>query len=109
MQYLLSVIDEVTGSATAQELAATSEFNSRLRADGHWVFAGGLAAPATASVFDSRGERTVVTDGPFGESKEYLAGLWIIDAADDAVALGLADAASRACGRRVELRAFLAT
>ena len=43
MQYLVSVIDDNTGSATATEMAAINAFNDRLEADGHWVFAGGLA------------------------------------------------------------------
>ena len=39
----------------------------------------------------------VFTDGPFIESKEYLAGLWIIEAADLDVALRLAAEGSEAC------------
>jgi hypothetical protein len=59
-------------------------------------------------VVDSRGAgEAVVTDGPFVESKEYLAGFWIIEAADLDVALRLAAAGSRACNRRVEVRPFL--
>jgi hypothetical protein len=50
----------------------------RLRAEGHWVFAGGLAAPSSATVIDNRGGEAMFTDGPFLESKEYLAGFWII-------------------------------
>ena len=42
MQYLLSV--------TPSEMAATGAFNDRLRADGQWVFAGGLGFPDTATV-----------------------------------------------------------
>ena len=42
MQYLVSVIDDSTGSATPAEMAAIDVFNERLQAEGHWVFAGGL-------------------------------------------------------------------
>jgi hypothetical protein len=45
MRYLITVIDDSTNSATGDEMAAIDEFNDRLRAGGHWVFAGGLAAP----------------------------------------------------------------
>ena len=45
MQFLISVIDDSTESATGTEMAAIDAFNDRLRAEGHWVFAGGLAAP----------------------------------------------------------------
>jgi hypothetical protein len=107
MQFLISVIDDSTESATGTEMAAIDAFNDRLRADGHWVFAGGLAAPGTATVLDNRGGRAVVTDGPFLESKEYLGGFWVIEATDREGALAIAAAGSEACHRRVEVRPFL--
>jgi hypothetical protein len=107
MQYLISVIDDTTGSATPTEMAAIDAFNERLVAEGHWVFAGGLASPSTATVIDNRGEEPVFTDGPFLESKEHLAGFWIIDAPDLDAALGLAAKGSRCCNRKVEVRPFL--
>jgi hypothetical protein len=107
MQYLVSVIDDRTRSATPTEAAAIDAFNHRLEADGHWVFAGGLASPSTATVIDNRDGEAVFTDGPFLESKEYLGGFWIIDAPDLDVALKLAAEGSRSCNRRVEVRPFL--
>jgi hypothetical protein len=107
MQYLFSVIDDTAGSATPDEQAAIDVFNDRLVAEGHWVFAGGLGAPSTATVIDNRGGEAIVTDGPFVESKEYLAGFWIIDAADLDAALKLATEGSKACNRKVEVRPFL--
>lgn len=108
MRYLVSVIDDTTGSATGEEMAAIDEFNERLEAEGHWVFAAGLGAPSTAVTVDNRGGRGLVTDGPFLESKEYVAGLWIVEAPDADVALALASAGSEACNRRVELRPLYA-
>ena len=87
MQYMVFVIDDRTGSATPNEMAAIDAFNDRLEADGHWVFAGGLASPSTATVIDNRSGEAVFTDGPFLESKEYLAGFWVIEAPDLDVAL----------------------
>ena len=107
MQYLVSVIDDRTGSATPTEMSAIDAFNDRLRAEGHWVFAGGLASPSTATVVDNRDGETVVTDGPYLESKEYLGGFWIIDAPDLDVALRLAAEGSKSCNRKVEVRPFL--
>jgi hypothetical protein len=101
------VIDDQTGSATPAEMAAISAFNARVDAEGHWVFAGGLAAPTTATVVDNRGAELLVTDGPFLESKEHVAGLWIFEAPDLDAALELAADGSRACNRRVEVRPFL--
>jgi hypothetical protein len=107
MQYLLSVIHDSTQLATPEEMAAIDAFNHRLIADGHWVFAGGLGFPDTATVIDNRGEQAIFSDGPFVESKEYLAGFWIIEAADLDVALKIAAEGSKHCNRKVEVRPFL--
>ncbi|WP_152360614.1 YciI family protein [Microlunatus speluncae] len=107
MQYLVSVIDDRTGSATPEEMAAIDAFNDRVEADGHWVFAGGLAAPSTSTVIDHRGSEAVFTDGPFLETKEHIAGLWIFEAPDLDAALKIASDGSKACNRRVEVRPFL--
>jgi hypothetical protein len=108
MHYLVSVIfDDTHGRATPDEDAAIDAFNDRLKAEGHWVFAGGLAAPSSATVIDNRGEQALFTDGPFVETKEYLAGFWVIEAPDLDVALKLGAEGSRACNRRVEVRPFL--
>jgi len=107
MQYLVSVIDDKTNSCTAEEALAIDDFNDRLRSGGHWVFAGGLADPSTSTVIDGRGEEPVFTDGPFVESKEHIAGFWIIEAPDLDVALALMADGSKACNRRVEVRPFL--
>ena len=107
MQYLVSVIFDRPGLATPDEEAAIDVFNDRLVAEGHWVFAGGLAAPSSATVIDNRGEEAMFTDGPFLESKEHLAGFWVMAAPDLDVALKLAAEGSKACNRKIEVRPFL--
>jgi hypothetical protein len=107
MQYLVSVIDDEAGAADPTEMAAIQAFNERLQAEGHWVFAGGLASPSTATVIDNRRGAAVFTDGPFVETKEHVAGLWIMEAPDLDVALKLASEGSKQCNRRVEVRPFL--
>ena len=107
MQYLVSVIADAADLATEDEMAAIDVFNDQLQAEGHWVFAGGLAAPSSATVVDNRGEEALVTDGPFLESKEYLAGFWIVEAADLDVVLKLAAEGSKACNRKLEVRPFM--
>jgi hypothetical protein len=106
MQYFLSVIADSTELATSGEMAAIDAFNDRLRAQGYWVYANGLAEPTTATVIDGRGDEPVFTDGPFLESKEFLAGFWIIEAPNFDVALKLAAEGSKACNRKLELRPF---
>jgi hypothetical protein len=107
MQYLVSVISDHDGLATPDEEAAIDVFNDRVIAEGHWVFAGGLGGPTTATVIDNRGEEALFTDGPFVESKEYLVGFWVFEAPDLDVALKLAAEGSKACNRKVEVRPFL--
>ncbi|MBC6463570.1 YciI family protein [Actinomadura sp. HBU206391] len=107
MQYLVSVIHDKPGLATPTEMAAINAFNDGLKAAGYWVFTGGLASPSTATVIDNRGEEAMFSDGPFLESKEFLAGFWILEAADLDVVLKLAAEGSKACNRKVEVRPFL--
>jgi hypothetical protein len=108
MHYLVSVIDDKTDAGgTPDETTAIDVFNERLVAEGHWVFAGGLGSPTTATVIDNRGGEAMFTDGPFVETKEWLAGFWVIQAPDLDVALKLAAGASNACNRKVEVRPFL--
>jgi hypothetical protein len=113
--YLLSVhgpaeMDEF-GSYGSQEemeeaMAETGVFNEKLRTEGYWVFAGGLAPASTATVVDGQGETPLMTDGPYLESKEVIGGFWVIDAPDLDVALRLAAEGSKACRGKVEVRPF---
>src|ERR1700709_2241239 len=113
--YLLSVHGPVDmgefgnyGSKEEMEkaVAAPDAFNNTLRADGYWVFAGGLAPASTATVVDGQGETPVLTDGPYLETKEVIGGFWVIEAPDLDVALKLAAEGSKACGGKVEVRPF---
>ncbi|SRR5689334_6971929 len=107
MQYLVSVIYDQQDLATPEEMEAIDAFNEQLQADGHWVFAGGLASPSSATVIDNRNGQAIYTDGPFVESKEFLAGFWILEAPDLDVMLRLATEGSKACNRKLEVRPFL--
>jgi hypothetical protein len=113
--YLMSVHGptergELGGYASKEEMeeafAATGAFNEQLRADGYWVFAGGLEPAATATVVDGQGATPVITDGPYLETKEIIGGFWVIDAPDLDVALRLAAEGSKACRGKVEVRPF---
>ncbi len=53
------------------------------------------AFPDTATVIDNRTGESILTDSPFVESKEFIAGFWIVEAAEHAVALKLAAEGSR--------------
>jgi hypothetical protein len=89
-----------------EAFAATGAFNDKLRADGYWVFAGGLQPASTATVIDGQPDTPVITDGPYLETKEVIGGFWVIDAPDLDVAIRLAAEGSKACRGKVEVRPF---
>ena len=110
-QYLLSVHhDYAEEFPPAEELqpmfSAVDRFNQKLQDEGAWVFAGGLTPIDQATTVDNTGDRPIVSDGPYAESKEYLGGFWVIEAADLDAALRWAQGASQACRGKVEVRSF---
>lgn len=107
MRILLSVIDSETGLATGTEMAAITAFNHELRRNGQLLLAEGLEPPRQARVIDNRSGQASITPGPLVSSADYLSGFWVLDVADIEEAERLALAASKACNRRVELRAAL--
>jgi hypothetical protein len=75
------------------------DFNKELREAGELVGAEGLASPEHARVVRARKDGTPeVTDGPFAEAKEFLAGYWIVDCESVDRAYELAARASAAPG-----------
>ncbi len=107
MRFILFVIASGDEPATPGEMQAIDAFNDGLEADGHWILAAGIVGPRDAVVIDNRGGAGIVTPGPIHVAPEHIAGFWIIEAPDQETALRLATDGSRACNRRVELRAFL--
>lgn len=99
MKYLVMVqgtqadYDAMTGKASAHSpawsekdlramFAFMQEINDDLAESGELVDGQGLAEPRQTR-FVSLGEdgRPVITDGPYGETKELLAGYWVLDCA----------------------------
>ncbi len=72
--------------------------NEELAASGERVDAQGLAGPQTARIVRANGGSPLVTDGPFPETKEFLAGYLIVDCADEERALEVAARMSAAPG-----------
>jgi hypothetical protein len=108
--YLLSVWDTYEPQPSEEEIqemfARVGVFNEKLKAQGAWVFAGGLHPNSTATVVRIQDGEALMTDGPYAESKEQIGGFWIITAPDLDAALQLAAEGSRACGAPVEVRPF---
>src|ERR1700704_5919215 len=62
-------------------LDAMGQFNDEMISSGVLVAAEGLADAADGVVIDFSSEPPVVTDGPYGETKELFGGYWILDVA----------------------------
>lgn len=114
-RYMLSVFgsaernefgDYPSKEAMLEAFADTGAFNEMLEREGHFVFADGLEPATTATTVDGQGEKPIVTDGPYLETKEHLGGFWVIEAADLDEALALAAQGSKACRGTVEVRPF---
>ena len=111
VEYLLSVHhDYDTEFPPLEEMQpvfdAVDRFNQKVRDAGAWVFAGGLTPVQQATTVDNTGDAPIVSDGPYAESKEYLGGFWVIQAADLDEALQWAKEGSAACRGKVEVRPF---
>jgi hypothetical protein len=112
-QYLLSV-HSVEGEAgppmNAEEMQRFSgrigALEEDMRSSGAWVFSGRLNEPGTATVVRMSGGEVATTDGPFVESKEHLAGFYIIEADDLEAALAWASRVTAAVGKPIEVWPF---
>lgn len=79
-------------------IAFMHQFNAELAAAGELVDAQGLTPPSEARLVRAGADGAPVTDGPFAESKEFLAGFWIVQVASAGRAYELAAKASAAPG-----------
>lgn len=73
-------IETWTPEEIQAHIAFMGDVNAKLVADGEWVQGEGLAGPAQAKIVRAGADGApVVTEGPFAETKEFLAGWWIVD------------------------------
>ena len=116
-QYLLStyaVEGEVPRApATPEEMKAFMErvvaLEDEMEATGTFVFGGALHDPDAATVLLAGEDDVVITDGPFVEAKEHIAGFYIINADDLDAALAWGRRVVDAIQHPIEVRPFRAT
>ncbi|MET8909025.1 YciI family protein [Micromonospora sp. NPDC004551] len=96
--------DAMSPEEIAAHFQAMQALQEELTATGELVTAFGLSEPARALTVDTRGGTPVVSDGPYAETKEFLAGFGIIDVASHDRAVELAGRFAEAVSTRVELR-----
>lgn len=87
-----------------RQMAQTGEVTAAMERAGAWVFVAGLRSPSSATVVRATGGDVSMTDGPYAETKEQMAGFWVIEAPDLDTALDWAAKASAACGQPIEVR-----
>ncbi|MEA5364460.1 YciI family protein [Amycolatopsis sp., V23-08] len=109
MKYMLIMrgTDESNAAmmANIDEMMVTSrKFIEDLFKAGVYVAAEGLDDPSTGVVVDFSGEAPVVTDGPYGETKELFGGFFLVDVASKEEAVEWAKRVPAAPGAKVEVR-----
>src|SRR5260221_289523 len=116
-QYLLTtyaVEDQAPGApSTPQDMQTFMErviaLEAEMDASGTFVFGGALHGPDAATVVRAGDGGVVMMDGPFVESKEHIAGFYIINADDLDAALAWARKVVQAINHPIEVRPFRAT
>jgi hypothetical protein len=91
---------------TRQTWDDVKALGERLTDAGAFVFQGGLLSSESATVVRQSGGDFLMTDGPYAETKEHLAGFWVINAADLDEALEWAKQTVTAQQRPIEVRPF---
>lgn len=94
----------MTETPFEQMLESVGRFNEELIRAGVLVAAEGLDDPAQGVVVDYGSEPPVVTDGPYGETKELFGGFYLIDVASQAEAVEWARRMPAVPGSRCEIR-----
>ena len=85
-------------------LESMGRFNDELIRAGVLLAAEGLDDPKEGVVVDFTGETPVVTDGPYGETKELFGGYYILDVASKQEAVEWAKRAPLTAGSKTEIR-----
>jgi hypothetical protein len=89
---------------TAQELANMGAFNQTLIKDGVFLDAGGLVPTSKSARISYSSGKPVVTDGPFTETKELVAGFWILHGRSKEEIIERLSHAPFARGEEIEIR-----
>ncbi|MDH4112125.1 MAG: YciI family protein [Actinomycetota bacterium] len=115
-QYLLSTYtSEGDGGPppTPEEMQAFMErvaaLEAEMDAEGAFLFGGALHGPDAATVVRGGDADPIMTDGPFVEAREHIAGFYIIEAEDLDGALAWGSKVVGAIGHPIEVRPFRAT
>jgi hypothetical protein len=98
---------EEAQAARAKEIPKWEALFGELGPTGALGFGAELESPSTAKTVRVRDGETIVTDGPFAETKEQLGGLMVLDCADLDQAISIAAKIPVAVRASVELRPLI--
>lgn len=87
-----------------EAMAATGRFIEEMIKAGVLLAAEGLDDPGRGVVVDFSGETPVVTDGPYGETKELFGGYFLLDVASKQEAVEWAKRVPSVTGSKIEVR-----
>jgi hypothetical protein len=87
-----------------EAMAATGRFIEEMIKAGVLLAAEGLDDPGRGVVVDFSGEAPVVTDGPYGETKELFGGYFLLDVASKQEAVEWAKRVPSVPGSKIEIR-----
>ena len=88
-------------------MVTTRKFIEELVKAGVYVEAEGLDDPGQGVVVDFSGEAPVVTDGPYGETRELFGGYFLLDVASKQEAVEWAKRVPSVPGSKIEIRRVL--
>jgi hypothetical protein len=91
-------VDQWSPEDFQAHIAFMHRFNRELTESGEWADAQGLTPPGEARLVRAGKDGAPVTDGPFPEAKEFLAGYWIVEVDSPERAYEIAARASAAPG-----------
>ena len=105
MRYVLFICTDPTGDPYDAELDDPGQWVEQLQASGSYVMGDRLRPVEDATTVRVRGGTLLLTDGPFTESKEWIAGFAVLDVADLEEAVTIAATHPRARFGALEVRA----
>lgn len=113
-QYLLStfavegqVFEPPAPEVMEKMMKVMNELEDDMKSSGAFAFSARLHEPAASTVVRPGDPDVIITDGPFAEAKEHVAGFYIINADDLDAALKWADRVVNAIGQAIEVRPFV--
>lgn len=113
MQYLCLIYSDgseqqaMDAEARQAYMSAYGAFTQAIKDNGNFLAADALQGVETATSVRVRDGKTLITDGPFAETKEFLGGFYLVEAKDLDEAIGIAARIPTAKHGTIEVRPIM--